>query len=91
MALQACEVYLVGLFEDTSLCATHARRVTVMPRDIQLVRCIRGERAEEGVTPPEAAQLTSKALSEPPIWSEKWLQQAAFLDFAAGAGSPTSE
>ncbi|XP_058592000.1 histone H3-3-like [Neofelis nebulosa] len=33
MALQeACEAYLVGLFEDTNLCA---KRVTVMPKDIQ--------------------------------------------------------
>ena len=46
MALQeASEAYLVGLFEDTNLCAIHAKRVTIMPRDIQLARCIRGERA----------------------------------------------
>ena len=46
MALQeASEAYLVGLFEDTNLCAIHARRVTIMPRDIQLARKIRGERA----------------------------------------------
>ncbi|CAG2178889.1 unnamed protein product [Oppiella nova] len=35
---------LVGLFEDTNLCAIHAKRVTIMPRDIQLSRRIRGER-----------------------------------------------
>ena len=46
MALQeAAEAYLVGLFEDTNLCAIHTRRVTIMPRDIQLARRIRGERA----------------------------------------------
>ena len=46
MALQeASEAYLVGLFEDTNLCAIHAKRVTIMPRDIQLARRIRGERA----------------------------------------------
>ena len=46
MALQeAAEAYLVGLFEDTNLCAIHARRVTIMPKDIQLARRIRGERA----------------------------------------------
>ena len=46
MALQeASEAYLVGLFEDTNLCAIHARRVTIMPKDIQLARRIRGERA----------------------------------------------
>ena len=46
MALQeASEAYLVGLFEDTNLCAIHAKRVTVMPKDMQLARRIRGERA----------------------------------------------
>ena len=46
MALQeASEAYLVGLFEDTNLCAIHAKLVTIMPKDIQLTRRIRGERA----------------------------------------------
>ena len=31
--------------EDTNLCAIHAKRVTIMPKDIQLARRIRGERA----------------------------------------------
>ena len=45
MALQeAAEAYLIGLFEDTNLCAIHAKRVTIMPKDIQLARRIRGER-----------------------------------------------
>jgi len=45
LALQeAAEAYLVGLFEDTNLCAIHAKRVTIMSRDIQLARRIRGER-----------------------------------------------
>ena len=44
LALQeACESYIVGLFEDTNLCAIHARRVTIMPKDMQLARRIRGE------------------------------------------------
>ena len=41
---ESCEAYLVGLFEDTNLCAIHAKRVTIMPKDIQLARRIRGER-----------------------------------------------
>lgn len=46
LALQeAAEAYLVGLFEDTNLCAIHAKRVTIMPRDMQLARRIRGERS----------------------------------------------
>ena len=45
MAMQeASEAYLVGIFEDTNLCAIHARRVTIMPKDMQLARRIRGER-----------------------------------------------
>ena len=45
LALQeATEAYMVGLFEDTNLCAIHAKRVTIMPKDIQLARRIRGER-----------------------------------------------
>ncbi|XP_076772654.1 histone H3.3A-like [Arvicanthis niloticus] len=42
---EASEAYLVGLFEDTNLCAIHAKRVTIMPKDIQLARRIHGERA----------------------------------------------
>ncbi len=45
LALQeASEAYLIGLFEDSNLCALHAERVTILPRDIQLTRRIRGER-----------------------------------------------
>jgi len=46
LALQdAAEAYLVGIFEDTNMCAIHAKRVTIMPKDIQLARRIRGEKA----------------------------------------------
>ena len=44
LALQeASEAYLVGLFEDTNLCAIHAKRVTIMAKDMHLARRIRGE------------------------------------------------
>ena len=42
---EASEAYLVGLFEDTNLCAIHAKRVTIMPKDLQLARRIRGMRS----------------------------------------------
>ena len=43
LALQeAAEAHLVGLFEDANLCTIHAKRVTIMPKDIQLARRIRG-------------------------------------------------
>jgi histone H3 len=41
---EAAEAYLVGLFEDVNLCAIHAKRVTIFPKDIRLARRIRGER-----------------------------------------------
>ena len=37
------ESYLIGLFEDANLAAIHAKRVTIMPRDIVLAKRIRGE------------------------------------------------
>ena len=42
---EASESYLVRLNEDTNSCAIHAKRVTIMPKDIQLARRIRGEAA----------------------------------------------
>lgn len=43
MALQeASEAFLVGLFEDTNLCAIHAKRITIKPQDMALARRIRG-------------------------------------------------
>ncbi|KAL9191287.1 hypothetical protein ACHAXT_000993 [Thalassiosira profunda] len=61
LALQeAAEAYLVGLFEDTNLCAIHAKRVTIMPKDIQLARRIRQEstsaRKHTGARPAQAAR-----------------------------------
>ena len=51
LALQeAAEAYLVGIFEDTNLCAIHAKRVTIMPKDIQLARRIRGEQSKKQAT-----------------------------------------
>merc|ERR1719361_1528764 len=41
---EASEAYVVGLFEDTNLCAIHAKRVTVQKKDMDLARRIRGDR-----------------------------------------------
>jgi histone H3 len=41
---EASEAYLVGLVEDTNLCAIHANRLTIMERDVQLAQRICGER-----------------------------------------------
>ena len=40
---EAAEAYLVGLFEDTNLCAIHAKQVTIMPKDVLLAQRIQGE------------------------------------------------
>ena len=39
---EAAESYVTGLMADTNLCAIHARRVTILPRDMQLALRIRG-------------------------------------------------
>ncbi len=45
LALQeASEAYLVCLFVDSNECAIHAKHVRIMPKDIQLAQCIRGEK-----------------------------------------------
>lgn len=47
LALQeAAEAHLIGLFEDCNLCAIHGKRVTIMPKDMQLARRIRGVNRE---------------------------------------------
>lgn len=40
---EAAEAYLVQVFEDCVLCAIHARRVTIMPKDMTLARRIKGD------------------------------------------------
>ncbi|KAK0518252.1 histone H3.1, partial [Tilletia horrida] len=42
---EATEAYLVSFFEDVNLAAIHAKRVTIMPKDVALARRIRGERS----------------------------------------------
>jgi len=45
LALQeASEAYMVGMFEDTNLAALHAKRVTILPRDLALARRLSGDR-----------------------------------------------
>lgn len=41
---ESTEAYMISLLSDTNLCAIHARRVTIMPRDLKLARRLRGER-----------------------------------------------
>ena len=53
---EIAENFIVGLFEDVNLLAVHAKRVTVMPRDIRLALRIRGDHYCWRVTPEDAAQ-----------------------------------
>ena len=39
----ASEDYLIGLFEDSFLCALHAKRITLMKKDMTLARKLRGD------------------------------------------------
>ena len=54
--LEAAENFIVGLFEDVNLLAVHAKRVTVMPRDIRLALRIRGHHYHWRITPEDDAK-----------------------------------
>jgi histone H3 len=41
---ESVEAYIIGVFEDSNLCAIHAKRVTIMPKDLRLARRIREDR-----------------------------------------------
>ena len=45
---EAAEIFLVGLLEDTNLCAIHAKRVTIFPKDMVLARKIRNDKVLGG-------------------------------------------
>ena len=53
---EAAENFIVGLFEDVNLLAVHAKRVTVMPRDIRLALKIRGDHYWLRITPEDVAR-----------------------------------
>ncbi|XP_051852624.1 uncharacterized protein LOC127561415 [Antechinus flavipes] len=87
MALQeASEAYLVGLFEDTNLCAIHAKRVTIMPKDIQLARRIRGERG--GKARAKAKTRSSRAGLQFPVGRVHRLLRKGNYSERVGAGAP---
>ena len=54
---EAAEKFIVGLFEDSNLLAVHAKRFTVMPRDIRLALSIRGDHYCWQITPEDAARF----------------------------------
>jgi histone H3 len=58
--MEACQAYLTGLFEDANLCAIHASRVTVMKRDMDLARRIRGDRFTD-FRDPNTSEAETKA------------------------------
>lgn len=41
---EAAEAYLVSVFEDSNVCAIHAKRLTIYPRDMVMARRIRGDK-----------------------------------------------
>ncbi|CAL8264630.1 unnamed protein product [Gadus morhua 'NCC'] len=87
MALQeASEAYLVGLFEDTNLCAIHAKRVTIMPKDIQLARRIRGKTG--GKARAKAKTRSSRAGLQFPVGRVHRLLRKGNYAHRVGAGAP---
>ena len=70
---EAAENFIVGLFQDMNLLAFHAKRVTVMPKDIRLDLRIRGDHYHWRITPEDAALHMKDTLGEekvePPIIS----------------------
>ena len=52
---EAAENFIVGVFEDVNLFAVHAKRVTIMPRDIRLALRIKGDHYHWRITPEDAA------------------------------------
>ena len=59
---EASEAYITALIEDSNLVCIHSKRVTVMPKDMQLVRRIRGEH----IDPPSVRTNLMKELGRDP-------------------------
>ena len=53
---EAAENFIGGLFEDVNLLAVHAKRVTVMPRDIRMALRVRGDHYCWRMTPEDASR-----------------------------------
>lgn len=61
---EAAEMYIVGLFEDTNLCAIHGMRKTIMKKDFELARRIRGDKNLDHIDP-NPHGLRSNAFQSP--------------------------
>lgn len=90
---EASEAYLVALFEDTNLCAIHANRVTVMPKDMQLARRLRGDLAESTVSDDQinissTAKDTKSSVSQKTVLGTR-VQAARAAAASAPASTPT--
>ena len=77
---EAAEAYLVGLFQDTNLCAIHARRVTITPKDLQLAR-----RYPWGAID-SAQQQKSRSFSGPPPILPREQPRKATYEYIVGKG-----
>ena len=67
---EAAKNFIVGLFEDVNLLAVHAKRITVMPRDIRLALRIRGDHYHWMITLkmlPDMKDIIGEPKVEPPI------------------------
>eukprot|EP01128_Nolandella_sp_AFSM9_P007327 TRINITY_DN3986_c0_g1_i1.p1 TRINITY_DN3986_c0_g1~~TRINITY_DN3986_c0_g1_i1.p1 ORF type:complete len:609 (-),score=105.19 TRINITY_DN3986_c0_g1_i1:1411-3195(-) len=85
---ESTEAYLIGLFEDADVCAINAKRVTVVPADLQLARRIRGERSSSPFHK-KATPSTSSAMSLSPTSVD--VSPSLESPVASSVSSPTSE
>ena len=69
---EASEAYTTSLFEDTNLATIASKRVTVMPKDMQLVRRIRGEKADN---PAVRTKLMKELGRDPDTWKKKEIKE----------------
>ena len=73
MALQeAAEAYVVSLFEDTNLCCLHANRMTVMKKDMDLARRIRGDRFKDFIFRGDDNDLANEHFVQLPYKNAKY-------------------
>ena len=84
VALQeAAEAYVVGLFEDTNLCCLHANRQTVMKKDMELARRIRGDRQQDFVYRDHGKDMDQDQFVQLPYKNQKFGMQQIAQSMAA--------
>ena len=71
---EAAEAYIIGIFQDTNLCAIHAKRVTIFQKDVRLARRIRGEIFSE-IQIPLPMPAKSNLMKSPIIAAKQFIKK----------------